>query len=394
MATTKKKTTDKPEEEKVINKAVPVANNFDKIQGLTNDLNKKYGRKVVRSGDDIPKIHKVPFREPAIDYVYDGGWAIGRFIESLGLEHSGKTRNALRALRQFQRYCFGCMTDNVLTAVWETDNKTGAQVLKSCSCKNCKEPETRVMLFVDLEGTTDPKFMSYFGIDVNGVKYVRVDMPSQAVDIVDAYLREPQIGLIILDSVGAMGSDAEVEKSMEDIKMNQNALFLNRATRKWQMALNSNTNATGKENGATLCVINQSYQTLDLISREVAQGGRGLRHGKAQSAKTSIITKHIDPATKVVKGVHVRIVNDKNKTGIPYRKMEYYLNLEKNNPDIGYCQTNINMQYVELAIMLEIIEQRGAWFFYGTDKWNGKQNVVDNLSQEVKDAVDEILYKN
>ena len=86
----------------------------------------------------------------------------------------------------------------------------------------------------------------------------------------------PEIGLILFDSVGSMGSDKEVDTAIEDDKMNQNALFMNKAIRKWQMALNSNTNETGLENGTTLIVVNQSYQTLSIYSTEVAQGGSGL----------------------------------------------------------------------------------------------------------------------
>lgn len=386
-----KKKTEEVAEEKV---ATVSMNNFDRVQTLSNSLNKHYGKKVVRSGDDIPLIKKVPFREPALDYVYDGGIALGRFNESLGVEHTGKTRNALRSLSQFQKYCFGCGKDNVLTATWIVDPKTGTPTVTSCKCSNCKTPETKPSVFVDIEGTTDPKWMQTFGIDVNGVIYVRVDMPSQAIDIIDAYLREPLVGLIVVDSVGAMGSDAEVEKSMEDIKMNQNALFLNRAIRKWQMALNSNTNQTGLENGTTMIVINQSYQTLDLHSRDVAQGGRGLRHGKAMSVKLQMVTKNIDPKTSEVKGVHLRAVNEKNKTGMPYRRMEYYLNLDKAHPDIAYCQTNVNMQYIDLAIMLGLIEQRGGWFYYDTLKWQGKASIVENVPPEVKLAVDKVLYED
>lgn len=380
-------------EETEVKEVIVATNNFDRVQALTIGLNKRYGKKIVRSGEDIPEVYKVPFREPALDYVYDGGIALGRFAESLGVEHTGKTRNALRGLGQFQKYCFGCMTDNVLDVEWAINAKTGVAFTKKCVCSNCKNPQTRVSVFVDIEGTTDPKFMRYFDVDVNGVIYIRVDLPSQAVDIVDAYLREPQIGLIIVDSVGAMGSDGEVEKAMVDIKMNQNALFLNRAMRKWQMALNSNTNETGLENGTTMLVINQSYQTLDLHSRDVAQGGRGLRHGKAQSVKLQLVTKNLDPTTKEVKGVHLRAVNEKNKTGMPYRRMEYYLNLDKTSKDIGYCQTNINMQYIDLAIMLGFIEQKGGWFYFEEKKWQGKASIVDNVPPEVKESVDNYLYK-
>ena len=80
-------------------------------------------KKIIRTGEDIPVIHKVPFDEPALDYVSDGGIPIGRIIEFLGDTHSGKTRNALRSMSRFQKYCFNCNTPKALI-VTGTDRKS------------------------------------------------------------------------------------------------------------------------------------------------------------------------------------------------------------------------------------------------------------------------------
>lgn len=366
--------------------------NFDRVSSVIADLNKHYGKKLIKTGDDIPKIKKVPFGEPALDYVSDGGIPIGRMTEFLGQEHSGKTRNALRVMSKFQKYCFSCDTPDAISAVWELD-KNNSPSLKSCSCSNCEDPKTNIQVLIDIEGTTDPLFMENFGIDVNGVIYVRPDMPSQAIGIVDTFLREPQIGLILLDSIGSMGADKEIENAIEDNKMNQNALFFNQAIRKWQMAFNSNTNETGKENGTTMIVINQSYVTLSIFSTEVAQGGRGLRHGKAMSLKTRIKERNKDEKTKKVFGVHVEYKNEKNKTGIPYRVKEYYLNLDPLDVSVPYCQTNLILQYIELAIDMGVVQQRGGWFEFDGRKWQGKGALLDDFDDSIKEAVDKIIYK-
>ena len=363
---------------------------FEAVNKVIQSINTHYKRELVKSGDRIPITYKVPMMEPVPDYVSDGGIPIGRFIEELGDIHSGKTRNALVALAEFQRYCFNCHTPRSLDAVWEKD-KNGFPLLKSCSCSNCDNPETNIQAVIDIEGTTDPVFMSFFGIDTNGVIYSRTDLPSQAVGIVDNLLRQPGIGLIIMDSVGAMGSDKEVNTAIEDEKMNQNALFLNKACRKWQAALNSNTNDTGKENGTTLIVINQSYMTLSLFSTEVAQGGRGLRHGKALSIKTRVKELNKDTDTKEVFGAHIEMTNLKNKAGIPYRSGEYYLNLDPNDP-IGYCKSNIPLQYAELAIKFKLISQNGGWYGYKGQKWQGKAALLENISTQLMEDVDKIIY--
>lgn len=368
-----------------------IDNPFAEVSSVIQELNKHYGKDIIKTGDSIPELHKVPFDEPALDWVSDGGIPIGRITEFLGDTHSGKTRNALRAMSRFQKYCFNCMTPNALDVVWTLDGD-GTPKVSSCTCKNCTSPKPLVQLMVDIEGTTDPEFMRNFGIQVEGVIYVRPDRPSQAVGIVDTFLRMPSIGLILLDSIGSMGSDKEVDTAIEDDKMNQNALFFNKAIRKWQMALNSNTNETGKENGTSMIIVNQSYMTLSLFSKEVAQGGRGLRHGKAMSLKTRIKEQNKDDTTKKVLGIHIDYQNKKNKTGIPYRRKEYYLNLNPDDQEIKYCHTNTILQYIELGLEFGIIEQRGGWFYFGQTKWQGKANLIDGFDDKIIAEVNEKLY--
>ena len=93
------------------------ANDFSRLKDVANAINKKVGRKLVFTGDEIPQVYKVPFEEPTLDFVSDGGIPLGRFTEFLGAEHSGKTRAALRAMSRFQKYCFNCNTPGVLDVV-------------------------------------------------------------------------------------------------------------------------------------------------------------------------------------------------------------------------------------------------------------------------------------
>lgn len=380
---------------KKVEEDVAVSSNpFSKISSVMQDLNKHYKNdNLMKMGGDISPLRKVRFGEPALDYASDGGTPIGRFTEYLGAEHTGKTRNSLRAMAMFQKFCFNCWTDEVLDAVWSVDKENNPTLI-SCTCSNCNNPITKVNAFIDIEGTTDKKFLENFGIQTDGIIYSRPDKPSKAVGIIDTLMRMPEIGLIVIDSVGSMGSDKEVDTAIEDDKMNQNALFLNKAMRKWQMALNSNTNQTGEENGTTVIVINQSYVTLSIFSSEVAQGGRGLRHGKGMSMKTKKKEVNKDPATGKVYGIHIEYVNEKNKTGVPYRKKMYYLNLDPENADMGYCQTDIKMQYIDLAIEAGIIIQKGGWFEFNGQKVQGKISLLDKFDDYIKQEVDKIVYRN
>jgi len=365
-------------------------NNFDKLRVLTNDLNKHYGSNVIKTGDNIPRIYKVRSDEPAIDFTNNGGYPISRMIEALGQEHSGKTRNGLIAMGKWQKYCFNCHTNGSLKAEWELDENKFPS-LKSCSCSNCSKPKTCIQVMVDIEGTTDPDFMHLFGIDILGVLYFRPKLFSQAVDIVDAYIRNPLVGFIMLDSIASIGADKEIENQMQENKMNQNALQTNQAIRKWQAALNANTNED-PESPTTLYIVNQSYSSIGMYSYEIPQGGRGIRHGKGLSMKTRIEEKVTSKNKTQVLGVHIKIENTKNKTGIPYRFMSYYISLEGGE---NYCQSDKQLQIVDLAVAFGIVSLNGSWYSYeGIKIGQGKDKVVELLrdNEELYLEIKEKVY--
>lgn len=370
-------------------------NDFSAARDVAARLNKKMGREVIRFGDGIPEIVKVPLNEPAIDFCCDGGIPLGRFSEFLGDQHSGKTRAAIRAMAKFQKFCFGCRTPNTLTVKWTAD-KSGFPVVASCTCSECNDPETKVNVFIDAEGTTDRKFLRRLGVDTAGIIYMRPDLPSDAVDAMEAYLQTPGIGLIILDSFGVMSGNKEVNNPIGDINMNQNAVFFNMAFRKWQAAMNKAFNLNGGKDEVAAIIINQSYVTLSIYSSEVAQGGRGLRHGKGVSVKFKVLEKAKDKKgeEETLLGVQVRVENLKNKTGMPYRKAEFFLNLDPNNKEIAYGHTNELSQYVDLAVRYKIVEQSGTWYTLAGHRCQGKAGLLDILQNhpEVVDVIDKELY--
>lgn len=355
-------------------------------------LNKKYKFKAVRLASEQSITHKVRFNEPALDYVHDGGVALNRIHERLGDEHSGKTRDSYVLIESFQHYCFNCNTNNSLSAVWEKD-KQGYPVLKSCKCVKCKEPKTAMNIIVDIEGTTDVSFIStYFDIDLKGVLIVNPDTMSMTINIVDAFARNPNTGLIFVDGIGMLSSDYEIEKAAEDVNMNRGALSLNSGIRKWQSALNYNTNRAGGETPTTILLINRQYETLSIYSQKIPQGGRGLRHAKGVSVENKIKELTWNKDKSEVLGVHRKIQAKKNKTGMPYRQAEDYLNLDRNS-DIGYCRVDLKSQYVDFAIRFDMIESAGGWFKFGNEKFHGRGELQDKIMKsELKQKIDDVIY--
>jgi RecA/RadA recombinase len=369
-------------------KAEKATDRFKNLKFITDKLNKRYGAEIVKTGDKVSPIIRVPYGEPILDEIYSGGVPVNRIVEKIGKEHSFKTVEGLKATANFQKFCFNCLKPT-LHAEWEVVD--GMPKLKKCKCDSCKDPKPTIQVIIDYEGTLSIEFIKNFGIDTNGIIYAKPESPSQLANFAEAYMKLDMVGIILIDSVGAMSSDDEVELPMEDLKMNRGALTLNKIMRKFTAALNYNSNRADGISPTTVFIINQSYSSLGIYSKEIPQGGRGLRHAKAISSKNRITDTIVDDKTKEVRGKYVMIKNEKNKTGMPELQAEIYINLDKSDP-VGYCKSDIRQQYIEYAIRFGIIEKNGSWYSYGGEKWQGIDNIINNFPGALYSEVDEHLY--
>ena len=369
-------------------KAEKTEEKFKNLKFITDKLNKRYNADIIKTGDRVQSIIRVPYGEPILDEIYSGGVPINRIVEKIGKEHSFKTVEGLKAMANFQKFCFNCQRPTLHTE-WKVED--GMPAVKSCTCSNCDKPTPTVQVIIDYEGTLSLEFIENFGIDTKGIIYARPENPSQLANFAEAYMRNDMVGIILIDSVGAMSSDDEVELPMEDLKMNRGALTLNKIMRKFTAALNFNSNRAKGASPTTVFVINQSYSSLGIYTKEIPQGGRGLRHAKAISSKNRITDTIMDDKTKEVRGKYVMIKNEKNKTGLPEIQGEIYINLDPNDP-IGYCKSDIKQQYIEYAIRFGLIAKSGSWYSFEGEKWQGIDNIVKNFPDRLYDLVDEHLY--
>lgn len=369
---------------------------FKDLNDTIKSINKKYGMKIVKSGAEVEHTIKIPTREPKMDWILDGGYPLNRFIEFSGEPSSGKSRDAAIAIENFQHYCFNCHTFN-LKAEWNVDNN-GLPELESCKC-TCGNPKTCVCSIIDIEGTIDFDFLSFFDIDINGIYLSRSESPSMTINLLEAFLRNPKVGLIIADGIGLQSSDAELENAAEDNKMNSGARVWNSAIRKWVAALNANTNLNGGTSPTTVILINRKYQTVgQMYNTDVIQGGGGLKHGKSISVnrkRNSSGEVYKDAKKKdVIIGFHRNLKVEKNKSGMPERKVEQFINLDPES-ELGYLRADINGEYVDLAIDLGLIEVRGGWYCFGDSKYQGRDKLKEAVGEnlEIKRAVNKIIYK-
>lgn len=151
------------------------------LQDLMKDIDKTYGVGRIRRASQLPRFNHIPTGIFLLDFALLGGFAEGLPAMLYGMESSGKTTGAMKAIANFQH----------------------------------KHPNKRVA-FVDPENTFDPLWAETQGVDTENLVYADPESGEKAVDLVDAFSRTAEIGMIVLDSIPALVPMKLVEDSAAD----------------------------------------------------------------------------------------------------------------------------------------------------------------------------------
>lgn len=157
------------------------------VAEMAKKLNKEFKNETLNIRADItPDYERCACGDLGIDFPLYGGLPEGRLAVFSGQNHSGKTLSSITYMSAYQR----------------------------------KHPE-KTCVFVDVEHSLDLKFAAAMtGIDWSKVQYVNPIGISgeQVLDIVDEYFTCDDIGLVVLDSVAALCSNADYESDVEEDK--------------------------------------------------------------------------------------------------------------------------------------------------------------------------------
>ena len=164
-----------------------------------------------------------------------GGVPRGRIVEIYGPESSGKTTVALHIIAEAQ--------------------KLGGEVA-----------------FIDVEHALDPVYAEQLGVDIDSMLVSQPDSGEQALEIAEALVRSGAIDVIVLDSVAAMVTKAEIDGEMGDTHVGQLARLMSQAMRKL-------TSVISKSNCVAV-FINQVREKIGVIygNPETTPGGRALKN--------------------------------------------------------------------------------------------------------------------
>ena len=259
-----------------------------------------------------------------------GGIPRGRIIEIYGPESSGKTTVALHCIAETQ--------------------KMGGEVA-----------------FIDVEHALDPVYAEKLGVDIESLLVSQPDSGEQALEIAEALARSGAIDCIVIDSVAAMVTKAEIDGVMGDTHVGQLARLMSQAMRKL-------TSVISKSNCAAI-FINQIREKIGMVygNPETTPGGRALKFYSTVRIEVRR-GEQIKNGSEVI-GNRTKCKVVKNKVAPPFKECEF---------DIMYGQgVSRTGEVLDLATKLNIVKKGGAWYSYnemklGQGRDNSKEFLKNN----------------
>ncbi len=317
-----------------------------KQEALTTALSqieKKYGKgSVMKLGENSAlNVEAISTGSIALDMALGvGGVPRGRIVEIYGPESSGKTTIALHVVAEAQ--------------------KLGGDAA-----------------YIDVEHALDPVYARNLGVDIDSLLVSQPDAGEQALDIAEQLVRSGAIDVIVIDSVAALVTRAEIEGDMGDSHVGVQARLMSQALRKMTAAIS--------KSNCVVIFINQLREKVGVMygNPEVTPGGRALKF--YSSVRIDIRrSETIKVGTEMV-GSHTKAKVVKNKVAPPFKTAEFDIMYGK-----GISATG---EILDLAVQFDIVKKSGAWFYYNEERIGQGRDNVKNMLEENTAMLSELKEK-
>lgn len=316
------------------------------IDNLIAEVNKKYKTDIIRKASDLKGIEFIPYTSPMMNYLTRGGVPVGRIIELVGLPQSGKTTTALDIISNFQ---------------------------KKYTDKYC--------VYLDAENTIDKEWGETLGVDWSKVILIQPESEygEELLDMLLDYIRSGKIGLAVLDSAPFIIPKAVQEKGLDEKSYGGNSALMK--------AFCDKAVPLCKKAECIFLLINQLRENIGNPYKPFKiPCGTAIAHACSQIlwfTKGSLLDekyKEVSSGYANPSGNLVSVKVEKNKVTKNDRRLQTYtLNYSTGVDEIK--------DTLDLAIMLGIISQAGAWF---------KATLKDGKEQKMQgfNGVQEFYYND
>lgn len=269
-----------------------------------------------------------------------GGIPRGRVVEIFGPESSGKTTLALHVLAEAQK-------------------KGG------------------VGAFIDAENALDPDYAKRIGVNTDELFISQPDSGEQALQIVESLVRSEEVDVIVIDSVAALATKAEIAGEVGDVHVGTQARLMSSALRKLSGII--------YKTKTSVIFINQTRMKIGVMfgNPETTSGGLALKFYSSVRIDLRRIAQ-IKSGDEII-GNRIKAKIVKNKVAAPFKVAEFDIYY---NEGISYEGDIINV-----ALKEGLVKKSGSWFQYGDEKMGQGSEGAKKFLKENPRITEEIRNK-
>lgn len=309
-----------------------------KLDVALAELNKKYGKGTIvtasQKGEDVPCISTGSFYVDIATGI--GGFPLGRIVEIIGPESSGKTTLCLHTIAEAQK-----------------GGKKAA--------------------FIDMEHALDVNYAKNLGVNIEDLLISQPDYGEQALNIARVLIETGEFSIIIIDSIASLVPKSEIEGEVGDATIGKQARMMSQGLR-------------------ILTPIAERYNTLIIFTNQIRmkigvmygspETGAGGEAMKFYASMRVDVRRSID---KENEGNKTRVKIIKNKLAAPFKDAEIFVEWGKG--------INRMKEIMHLAIETDIIRKAGSWYSYGELRIGQGEDSVKQLFLDNPDFYKEIEIK-
>src|SRR5467141_3142348 len=279
---------------------------------------KDYGEGAIMrlGGERIVDIDVIPTGNILIDRALGvGGFPRGRVVEVFGPESSGKTTLTLTVIAQAQ--------------------KRGG-----------------LAAFIDVEHALDPSYAKRLGVNLDDLLVSQPSSGEEALRICETLIRSNALDVIVVDSVAALVTRAELEGEIGDATVGAQARLMSAALRKLTSLISK---------ARTCCVFtNQIREKIGVMfgNPETTPGGLALKFYASLRMDIRRIESIKSGDQAIGNRVRVKVV--KNKVAPPFRQAEFDMFFGEGISREGCL--------IDVGVEDGVVEKSGAWYLWGEER--------------------------
>lgn len=306
---------------------------------------KRFGEKSIHMATDADAYEVIPTGSLALDYALGvGGYVEGRLVEIWGVDAIGKSTLALQAIGEAQR-----------------------------------KHADKLAAWIDMEQVFDLGWAMQQGVDPERLTVMPATTAEDVADAMKEILVSGLFSIVVLDSIGAMIPQVEVEKGADEATMAVQAKIVTRMVKIAAPA--------AAESKTVVLLLNQVRANLSYGATTTTGGGFALKHVTTHKLKlkrtgTKPYTARVPGEKEPVEvGHELAILVERNKVAPPKRTAIVSL-FHTESDAFGPPGIDRVDEAVTMGLKLGVIEQAGPYYTLPDQtKLQGRDKLVAHVRE-------------